>query len=168
MLKTFALQRLGDGLAAFRPRRLLECLVVGLGTPIEGARHLLHPLADAQVADAHLPQALVHVVEHHVEERLAQLPAGLAALAQPAHHGHHVQHDQVEAAIERVGNPALGVEDRIARLTYRSRVETAGRLTPAPAPLQMAPDAPDRHDGPLTHPGNARSLARLSERRWLP
>ena len=73
-----------------------------------------------------------------------------------------MQDDQVEAAVERVRDAALGVEDGVARLTHCYHVEASGRLAPALAPLQMAPDAPDCHDD--TFPPQSAPLTRLRQR----
>src|SRR3546814_7383721 len=55
-------------------RRHTRCaLVTGVQTcalPILG--HLLHLLADAQIADAQFPQVVVHVGEHVIEQRLRE------------------------------------------------------------------------------------------------
>ena len=77
-------------------------------------------------------------------------PASLA-LAEPPHHRHDMEHDQVEAAVQRVRDAAFGVERGVTRLAHRRQVKTAGRLAPMLAPLQMAPDAPDRHEDPLAY-----------------
>lgn len=68
--------------------------------------HRLHPARHAEVADAALAQAGVHIGEHGIEDRLRQ--GGVAR--QPAGEQRDKQADHVEVAVERVGDGELGVE----------------------------------------------------------
>ena len=50
-------------------------------------------------------------------------PSGLAARLQAVEHENRVQHDHLEAPVDRIGDAEVGVEDRIARLRHDRAVK---------------------------------------------
>ena len=72
--------------------------------------HGADALADAEIADAQLPQVHVHVGEHRIEHRLREFRPGRGVVAKPVDQQEGMQADKIEPAIERVGHAESGVE----------------------------------------------------------
>ena len=83
----------------------------------------MHVLWNFQVADAILPEMIVHVLTEAVEHRLPRCPGGLVSVRQTFEHQAEMQHQQVQPAINRVGHPVIAVEDRSARLRHDGAIE---------------------------------------------
>ena len=77
-LRADVVERRGGGFTIVEPP------VVGCDPAVEGLGHRLDPAADTEIADAHFPQAAVHVDEHGVEQRLGGIRRPRPALAQAA------------------------------------------------------------------------------------
>jgi len=100
--------------------------VIGGRAAIEALCHLLDALGDGEIADAEFAQAVVHVGKEDVENGLSTGGGGLARVLQAVEHEEDVQHQEVEATLDRVGNAETGVECRQTRLLDEPDIDVAG------------------------------------------
>ena len=99
-------------------------------TPIEGIGHGPNPARQAEVAHAQFPQGLLQRLERQGGEARADALPCRAGGPQPLHHEKDMQREQVETAIDRIGNPESPVEFGRARLMDNCSVKAAGGLLP--------------------------------------
>src|SRR4029079_14995908 len=92
-----------------------ERRAIGRLPAIEGLAETAHPLWHREVANPHLAQVVVEILAESVEELLpkalanprSSLSLGHGAVSlpfQPAQEPHEMEHDQVKAALNRVGH----------------------------------------------------------------
>ena len=123
-----------------RGRALLgvESRVIGGGTAEKGPRHRFDALAHGEVSDAHLAQVHIHIVHHDLEHQIGQALARLSRRTQRAKDEKHMQHDQIEPAVQTVGHAAVGIKAGPARLLDGRNIEGTRLVTLLSAPLGMA------------------------------
>ena len=109
-------------------------LVKGGHQTIEDLAHLAHLLGHGHVPCPQLAQRAVHVLEEQVEQRLAELMAGLLLDSQTPKQQRQVQRDHVETAGDRVGNAPVGIEDGLPGLRHNGCIDginsVGGRVFP--------------------------------------
>ena len=95
--------------------RLLKLPLVGCGKSgeigglpaVKGLAEAAHPLRHRKIAHAHFPQIAVEIAAKHVEKLLADAAPGIGAAAEPVEQQHQMQHNQIEAALNRIGHPVV-------------------------------------------------------------
>ena len=67
----------------------------------DNPENFLDFLTDADIANAHFTQALIHIDKHTIHHALGEV---IVFFAQRARYQKDMQRDQIEAAIDRIGN----------------------------------------------------------------
>ena len=125
--------------------RRIQRIVIGLATPVERLRHLFHSFAHTHVANTHLAQILIQIVEHHCKQRIGQRRAGLPRLAQSAKHQPGMQNNQVEAAFQGVRHIQIGIERWQACLGHCRNICSVRGLPTGGTPAQAFEPTDDCH-----------------------
>ena len=94
-------------------------------------------LADAQIADTALAQALIHVGQQVVEQRLGERLRLRPLLTQMAQNQKGMQYDHVKTAVERIRDAQAAVKGRVSRLGHNAQVHVRGQASP-PAPREQS------------------------------
>lgn len=120
-----------EGLVITAERRF-----IGANATVEGARHALDMLADAQVANAHLAQRAIKIGKHPIEEPLAQpiRPRSLRLEAMEVQK--RVQTDKLETTVDRVGDAKLREENGSPTLLHHPPISSVGRLPRGTSPMK--------------------------------
>ena len=92
-------------------------------------------LADDEVANPHLAQAGIHVVDEQLGEQNRLPPRFVPFLLEPEQDEGEQRSDHVEPALDRVGDPPPGVPGRRPPGLDQGRVER-----PKPRPLALLPE----------------------------
>ncbi len=82
-----------------------------------------HPLRHREIPHSHLAQVAIEVAAKHVEELLPDAASRIGAVAEPLDQQHQMQHDQIEAALNRIGHPIVTVKCRRAGLCHDRAIE---------------------------------------------
>ncbi len=111
----------------------------------EARRQPLHMLAHREIPDPHLAQVAVEIREIEVDDPLGAFAADLAMPAKRPPEKKHVQADQFEAVLRRIGNAPDGIEMGMAGPIHGGMVEPFGTPTigaaAVPVPLQAGEHA---------------------------
>ena len=113
--------------------------------PAERTHHPADMLADDMVADAELAQSRVHVVDEQLGQQPDGLAAGLTLGLEPEQDQSGHRRDHVEAAVDRIGHPALAIPEGIAAGGDRGAIKRLQRRAlpgTAENPLQEGQDEP--------------------------
>ena len=102
-------------MASARSPPLRRAPAIGADPPGEGAVERLHALRHGQVADAHLAERAVHVVDEALRDQARQLRVVAGIVHQAVQHREQMQRHHLEAALQRVGHAVVEVERRAAR-----------------------------------------------------
>ena len=126
----------------------------------ERAHHPPDMLADDIIADAELAQGRVHVVDEDLGEQDRGRAPGLALRLEPEQDEGGQRGDHVEAAVERVGHPALPIPEGVAALGDDRRVERGERGARLPVGEQSLKKGQERSRK------TSRGLRRLGDVRY--
>ena len=124
-----------SGLAAF-----VESRFIGRDAAIDRACHSFDLFAYGQIANPHLAQILVHILEHHIEQLLGKHRTLLALVAQATEQQEDVKRDHVETAVKRIRRTKPGVESRLASLAHGSDIKGIGGAAQAGAAEEAVKD----------------------------
>ncbi len=95
--------------------RIGKTAPIGGDTPIEAACHCFDAAADAEIGHTHFAQSAIEIGEHRVKERLREGSRLGVIAAQTVEHEKGMKRQQLEAAVEGVGNAERRIEVWIAR-----------------------------------------------------
>src|SRR5262249_48803006 len=131
--------RTGEDVAADRLRQRQGVArgkrsVIGGAPPVERLPHPLHPLGYAEIADAELAKSAIHALTEQVEDLLPGLMHVRISGLKAADHNAAMQHKQIEAALDRIGDAEVGIEGRCARLCHDRAVNERWYAVLAPPP----------------------------------
>src|SRR5580693_9860885 len=103
-------------------RRSKRRKISGLAA-VKGFGKGLHPFRHRKVADPHFPQIGIEIAAKRVEKLLTQTASGFRPAAEPTQQQHQMQHNQVEPALDRIGNPVIHVKRRRTGLRHDGAIE---------------------------------------------
>jgi hypothetical protein len=93
-----------------------EAGFIGEDAAVEGSRHALDVLADAEIPDPHLAQRAVEISEHSVEKALAKQARLRPIRLEAMKINKRVEANQFKAPVERVRYAIVREENRLAGL----------------------------------------------------
>lgn len=102
--------------------------LIGRYSPIKRFGHDFDARTHTEVAHAHLPQIVIHVVEHRVEQALRKVLRRRPFRAQTAEKQKDVEGHHVEPAVQTVGHAETRIERRQPGLGHRMPVEGICRI----------------------------------------
>jgi hypothetical protein len=123
-----------------RPRLGAKRLVERFEARVKMAGEALDLFAHSEIAHADVPQALVQVGEHQIEQLLSERGGRWARGLQSAHHQGDVQADHLEAPLGGVRDAQIPIKRRRSRLVYQIAVQSTGTLASGAVP-GVGPDA---------------------------
>ena len=112
-------------------QHVLSCLQrrgVGFRTAVEALREFLDALADREVADARLAQAVIEILEQGINQFLCQHFRFDAELPHPAQHQGRDQYEALEPAFEVIGDAKMTIGLRRAGRRHDIAIERRDRI----------------------------------------